>query len=189
MRTTAWTGVAAVLAAALALSPGQARAQGTETSVAVGIAIPVYEAAEVHSVGPHLQAYAGTRMSERLQLRAGLGFTLLTGRKRDPSQGSTRDPLPVVSVDGSMVFSPSGNGRGFYGMAGAGAYALFRSGAGGDAMAFAPGISLGAGLNFSRADLPLFVQVRAEVPFSSIGTDTDFSPTVYLPISVGIRFP
>lgn len=179
----------AVIALAASVGSAQAQAQGGEFGVAAGVAVPTQDVSDVHTAGPHLLGYAANPISARMQFRGTLSLTQL-GANEDAFEDFDRGSLRVVSVDGAIVYSPAGNGRGIYGMGGVGAYVLHRSG--GDVEPethTVPGFSLGVGSNLRIGTVPAFVQARMEVPFSTLGTNSEFAPTTFVPISVGIRFP
>lgn len=179
------------LACALVLTAyaAPAHAQGAEFGVAAGLAVPTQDVSDVHTAGPHLLGYAANPINARMQFRGTLSLTQLRANK-DTFEDFDRGSLRVVSVDGALVYSPAGNGRGIYGMGGVGAYVLHRSG--GDVESethTVPGFSLGVGYNLRIGATPAFVQARMEVPFSTLGTNSEFAPTTFIPIVFGIRFP
>ena len=175
-------GIAAALGCAMAAVASPAAAQLNEIGVGVGIGVPVYETADVHQPGPNLLGYLGYRLSPALQLRGEASFTQL-GSDRD-----TRGDLRIASFGAALVYSPAGAGSGVYGFAGAGAYALRDSKREGDP-GLVPGVNLGVGVRARVAGVSAFAQTRLEVPFTTFGTDTESSPTLFVPFTVGVRLP
>ena len=116
--------------------------------------------------------------------------TQLGGKEREASPGFDRGSIRIFGLDGSVVYSPVGNGRGVYGMFGAGGYALRRLERDLEPDVHnVPGFSFGVGTNLRIGATPAFVQARMEVPFSTLGTNSEFAPTTFIPIVFGIRFP
>lgn len=184
--------VAAFLAGGSLLGfPSAANAQVGEVGVAAGIAAPVYEAAAAREPGFHLSGYVGYALGPVLQLRGELGFTQLGGDAAvEEMPSADRGDLRITGAAGTLVYSPAGNGRGVYGLAGAGAYALRNSQ---DEVVnpdgLVPGVNLGIGANFAVEGVGLFAQLRAEVPFSTFGSGTESAPVIHLPMTVGVRIP
>jgi hypothetical protein len=181
---------ALVLAFVVTLRAGLAQAQVDELGIGGGIAVPVYETAAVHGPGPHLHAYVASSRGPRLQLRGQLSFSQLGEESRDPSQGPPLGDLRAIGLSGIVAYSPAGTGRGMYGFAGAGIYALRSSAeAAGDPPPLVPGASAGVGVNVRLGGQALFAQAGVEVPFSTFATGTESAPNMYLPFAVGLRIP
>jgi hypothetical protein len=181
---------AVLLVYGLAASASPAQGQVDEFGFGGGIAVPVSEAAAIRGPGPHLLAFVGHNLGPRVQLRGEFSFTQLGEEPRDPSRGRPVGNLRVFGLAATLAWSPAGTGRGVYGLAGGGLYAV-RSTADWDTNPnfVVPGINLGAGVNFRVGGQPLFAQGRVEVPLSTFGTDTESAPLMYLPFAVGVRFP
>ncbi len=174
--------IAAGVGCAIAAAASPAAGQLNEIGIGAGIAVPVYEAAAVHGPGVHLMGYAGYRMGPALQLRGELAFSQLSADR------AAWGRLRIGRVGATLAYAPFGTGDGVYAMAGAGLYALRNPEKAGDP-GLVPGIGLGLGASGGVGGMNLFGEARAEVPFSTYGTDTESAPTMYLPVVVGIRIP
>lgn len=177
------------LAAALALALGgralPAGAQALELGLGAGLAAPLAEAGDVRGPGLHLAGYAGVGLGPRLVLR---GEVRVAHLDADGAGGTTppRD-LRAVGAGAALAWYPAGRGRGVYGLAGAGMYALRSEGGGSDGPV--AGMSLGLGGAFTAGGAGWFAEARVEVPFSTFGTGTESAPLTYLPVAAGVRIP
>ena len=182
-----------VAAAALALLaagvPALARAQLHEFGIGAGIAAAVSEINTRQGPGPQLLGYAGVHVNSTLQFRGELAVVQFYGKRyadNDGPAGESRPGLRVASAGGTLVYTPRGTGSGAYGLLGAG---MYHHSAGGDSEGWVPGVSMGVGTNLDLGGRTLFAQARLEVPFSTYGSSTEFSPNVYLPFTLGLRIP
>lgn len=180
---------AAALTILAAGVPAPGRAQLHEYGIGAGIAAAVSEINTRQGPGLHLLGYAGVHANATLQFRGELALVQFNGKPysgiEGPS-GESRPDLRVASVGGTLVYTPRGTGTGVYGLLGAGAYQLSL---GGRSDELVPGASLGVGTNLDWGGRTLFAQTRLEVPFSMLGSSSEFSPNVYLPFTVGLRIP
>jgi len=182
---------AAALTILTAGVPAPGRAQLHEFGIGAGIAAAVSEINTRQGPGPHLLGYAGVHVNATLQFRGELAFVQFNGQPYSgiagPS-GESRPDLRVASVGGTLVYTPRGTGNGAYGFLGAGAYSLTADGVENrDGMV--AGASVGVGTNLNVGGRTLFAQTRLEVPFSTFGSSSEFSPNVYLPFTLGLRIP
>jgi hypothetical protein len=180
---------AAALTILAAGVPAPGRAQLHEFGVGAGIAAAVSEINTRQGPGPHLLAYAGVHVNATLQFRGELAFVQFNGQPYsgiDGPSGESHPDLRVASVGGTLVYTPRGTGTGVYGLIGAGMYQLS---VGGDSEGLVPGASVGMGTNLDLGGRTLFAQTRLEVPFSTFGSSSEFSPNVYLPFTLGLRIP
>lgn len=179
---------AATLTILAAGVPAPGRAQLHEFGIGAGIAAAVSEINTRQGPGPHLLGYAGVHVNATLQFRGELAFVQFNGKSysnNDGPSGESNPDLRVASLGGTLVYTPRGTGRGVYGFVGAGAYQLS---VGGESE-LVPGASLGVGTNLDLGGRTLFAQTRLEVPFSMLGSSSEFSPNVYLPFTLGLRIP
>lgn len=178
-----WIAVAFLLAAFT--TPAGAAGQAVELGLGAGIAVPLYETANVRTPGLHALAYAAYPLSARLAVRGDLSLTRLPRDGSAPG-GDTGD-LRIAALAGSLVFTPRSSGAGLYGFAGVGGYAI----EGDDGTSDGPvaGLNLGVGTTFGVGPLRAFAQTGITIPFSTFGTDTDSAPLMYLPFAVGLRIP
>lgn len=181
---------AVALVYGLGMSASPAPGQVDEFGLGVGITVPVYEASTIRGPGAHLFAFVAQDLGPRRRLRGEISFAQLREEPRDPFQGLPFGDLWVFGLAATFVWSPAGTGRGVYGLAGGGLYTL-RSTAEWETnnTAFAPGINLGAGVNFRVGGLPLFAQGQVAMPLSTFGTGSESALLMYLPFAVGVRFP
>ncbi len=182
---------AAALLILVAASPAPAQAQLHEFGIGAGIAAAVSEINTRQGPGLHLLGYAGVHVNATLQFRGELGFVQFNGKPYSNNDGPSSESNPdlrVASAGGTLVYTPRGTGNGAYGFLGAGAYSLTADGVENrDGMV--PGVSVGVGTNLNVGGRTLFAQTRLEVPFSTFGSSSEFSPNVYLPFTVGLRIP
>lgn len=180
---------AAALLGLVAASPAPARAQLNEFGFGAGAAVAVSEINTRQGPGPHLLAYAGVRVNPTIQFRGELAIVQFNGKLYSSSEGPSgvsRADLQVASVGGTLMYTPRGTGTGMYGSIGAGMYQLST---GDESHERVPGVSLGVGTNLDWRGRRLFAQTRLEVPFSTLGSSSEFSPNVYLPFTLGLRVP
>jgi hypothetical protein len=180
---------AAALMFVAAGAPAPGRAQLHEFGIGAGIAAAVSEINTRQGPGPQLLAYAGVHVNPTLQFRGELALVHFDGKLYSNSEapsGVSRMDLQVASVGGTLVYTPRGTGTGFYGSIGAG---MYRLSLGDDSDERVPGASVGVGTNLVWRGRTLFAQTRLEVPFSTLGSSSEFSPNVYLPLTLGLRVP
>jgi hypothetical protein len=181
-----WNTVVAcsLLAAALTAAPAPASAQ-QEFGIGLGVSVPVYEASHEHTPGPHLFLFSSRARGARLALRTEASLSYLPASSTQRG-GWGLGALSVAGVHGTLVYTPFGGGSGPYTFIGIGAHFLHKPG---NVRALIPGPNLGIGANLEVGGREIFVQARAEAPLTPFGTATEFSPTIHLPLTVGVRLP
>ncbi len=180
-RTLVSLGALALLAGAAPLD-----AQGTFFRLGTGLAQPVAEAGERYRAGPVAAASIQTPLGGRWSVRFDAEWSRMDGR----SFGTVTAP-DLRTVGGSMnaVRHLSRARAAPYLLAGIGGYRLQRVGDHTNGYGTTPMVQLGIGVDGTvlRYINP-YAEVRAQVHLTDYAAD-ELSPSVFRPITLGVRIP
>lgn len=169
------------------LLPVVATAQ-PEVGFDVGIVRPVADLGENRTAGVSAALSAGFGTASRpWGTRVEVGVQHLFGPAAPPYGGTSAqfDDLTVANARASVVRTARvGQGWGVYGLAGVGAYGLFSVNSG--TFGGGPGLHAGIGARIPAGRSSLTVETQGIVIASEFATG-DFTPALYVPLTVGVR--
>jgi hypothetical protein len=180
---------AAVLTAALSLPllAPPLGAQDSAVRLGAGVALPVGGVAELRGAGPAAALSLESRVAGRWSVRLGAEWAVLAAGPTTPEAGAGVRELRTVGISAAAVRRFGGGAVAPYLLLGAGGYRLQEVGGSRTPYGTTGALQAGIGVDVARfARLAPFAEARALVHATDYGS-REWSPTVYLPVQVGVR--
>ncbi len=175
---------------ALLLGAAPLEAQDFSFGIAAGAAIPVGSTRERRDAGPAAMLSVETRLSNLWSLRFDGEWSSLRGPTAPDGEehSSNYQDLRALGASLSATRRLSHDSLAPYWLAGIGAYRLQRVGAPESPYGTTGAVQVGIGLDSNPwGRVNPFVEARAQIHLTDYGAE-EFSPTIYWPVVIGIRF-
>lgn len=173
---------------AVLLLPTLGRAQLITPQVAAGIAAPTGPLGEARSPGPALRgAVLVGAPTRRVRLRIAADAAWMPGSQAAASQYASAGDLRVLSVSGSVVLAPRGEGAAAYVLLGGGVQGMRVAG---QRNPYGVGgvLHAGVGVRVPLGRVAMHFEVTPQLLLTDYATGEDFSPGTYWPVLVGLSF-